>query len=58
LFENPVNRQKTKHTDERYHFIRSEINHGIVVVEYCSTIDMVADMMAKPATKAKLEKFQ
>jgi len=40
-----------------YHFICSETNHGRVVVEYCSTIDMVADIMTKPATKAKHEKF-
>ena len=58
LSKNPVNRQRSKHIDVRYHFIRAEINSGKVVVEYCPTTDMVADVMTKPATKAKLVKFR
>jgi len=32
----------------RYHFIRSEINNGRVIVDYCPTSEMVADVMTKP----------
>jgi len=58
LSKNPVNRQRSKHIDVRYHFIRDEINNGKVVVQYCPTADMVADIMTKPVTKAKLENFR
>ena len=58
LSKNPVNRQRSKHIDVRYHFIRTEINSGNVVIEYCPTADMIADVMTKPATKAKLAAFK
>ena len=58
LSKNPVSRQRSKHIDIRYHFIRTEINSGKVVVEYCPTADMIADVMTKPATKAKLMHFR
>jgi len=57
LAKNPINRQRSKHIDIRYHFIRNEISSGKVVLQYCPTQDMVADIMTKPATKIKLEKF-
>jgi len=44
--------------DVRYHFIHAKINSGKVLVEYCPTAVMVADIMTKPATKAKLVKFK
>ena len=58
LSKNPVNRQRSKHIDIRYHFIRTELNNGRVVVVYCPTEDMIADIMTKPATKFKLNKFK
>ena len=57
LSKDPVNHQRSKHIDVRYHFIRDEVNHGRVVIEYCPTSDMVADMMTKPVTKVKLGQF-
>lgn len=58
LSKNPVCRQRCKHVDVRYHFIRSALSDGKVTVEYCPTEDMVADVMTKPVTKFKLEKFK
>ena len=53
-----VKRQRSKHIDIRYHFIRSEITNGRVIVDYCPTSEMVADVMTKPSVKFKLEKFK
>jgi len=53
-----VKRQRAKHIDIRYHFIRSEIINGRVIVDYCPTSEMVADVMTKPSVKFKLEKFK
>ena len=58
LSRNPVNRQMSKHIDVRYHFICTEISSGTVVVEYCPTADMVADVLTKLVTKVKLLKFK
>lgn len=57
LARNPVNRQRCKHIDIKYHFIRETVKSGRICLEYCSTDNMVADIMTKPATKLKLQKF-
>ena len=33
--------------DVRYHFIRDQINDGIITVKYCATRDMLADLLTK-----------
>ena len=58
LSKNPVNQQRSKHIDVRCHFIRSVQNAGKTVIKYCPTADMVADVLTKPVTKFKLEKFR
>ena len=57
LAKNPVKRQRCKHVDIKYHFIRSIITDGKLSLEYCPTEQMVADLMTKPATKFKLARF-
>lgn len=57
LAKNPVSRQRCKHIDIKYHFVRSTVNNGKVFLEYCPTDQMVADLMTKPATKVKLLTF-
>ncbi|KAL6461003.1 hypothetical protein MHYP_G00309690 [Metynnis hypsauchen] len=57
LAKNPVNRQRSKHVDIKYHFIRSNILQGKIVLVYCPTENMVADVFTKSATRAKIEKF-
>ena len=45
LANNPVNRQRSKHIDVRYHFIRSELNKGKFELKYCPTDEMLADLI-------------
>ena len=58
LAKNPVKRQRSKHVDIKYHFVRSTINDGKMILEYCPTELMVADVLTKPATKFKLNSFE
>ena len=51
---NPVSRQRSKHIDVRYHVIRTVQSTGKVVINYCPTTDMIADVMTKATTKLKL----
>ena len=57
LARNPVHRQRCKHIDIKYHFVRATVNDCKMCLEYCPTNEMVADVMTKPATKAKLILF-
>ena len=57
LSKDPVSRQRSKHIDIRYHFVRSALNDGKITIQYCPTEDMVADAMTKPMTRFKVEKF-
>ena len=58
LAKNPVNHQRSKHIDIKYHFIRAEIQKGTITVQYVPTDNNVSDIFTKPATKFKLEKFR
>ena len=57
LSKNPVHHKRTKHIDIRYHFIRSEVQSGIVNIMYVPSASNIADMFTKPVNKVKLEKF-
>ena len=58
LSKNPVNQQRSKHIDVRYRFICSTQNARKIIIKYSPTADMVADVMTKPVTKFKLQKFR
>lgn len=55
LSKNPVCRQRSKHVDVKYHFVRSAHIDGKIAIEYCPTENMVADVLTKPLTKTKFE---
>ena len=58
LSKDPVNRQRCKHIDIKYHFIRDALHKKKIEIIYCPTPDMIADIMTKPMTKLKLERFK
>lgn len=57
LAKNPVHHQRSKHIDIRYHFIRSEVESGIVDLIYVPSEDNISDVFTKPVSKNKLKKF-
>ena len=54
----PVNRQRCKHIDIKYHFIRDALHKKKIEIICCPTTDMIADIMTKPMRKLKLERFK
>ena len=58
LSKNPVNKQRCKHIDIKYHFLREVAASGKINIVYCQTENMVADILTKPATRVKLNKFK
>ena len=51
IADNPVSQRRTRHMDVRYHFIRDQINDGIITVRYCATRDMLADVLTKAMSR-------
>jgi len=45
--------QRSKHIDVRYHFIRSHIYNGDIVVQYISTTQQLADFLTKAMDRIK-----
>ena len=57
LSKNPVSRQRCKHVDIKYHFVRSAVSDEKISIEYCPTTDMVADIFTKPVPRVTMERF-
>jgi hypothetical protein len=48
---------RTKHIDVHFHFICQTINSGHIVMQYCSTDDMITDIFTKSLAHVKYKKF-
>ncbi|KAL4272215.1 hypothetical protein GQ457_13G013050 [Hibiscus cannabinus] len=56
LAKNPVNHERSKHIDVRFHFIRDHVKGGNVELVHVASQDQVADIFTKPLPKVLLEK--
>jgi hypothetical protein len=48
LSKNSLVNTKSKHIDIKYHFNRDKVESGEVVLKYCPSAEMIADVMTKP----------
>ncbi|KAG8499730.1 hypothetical protein CXB51_006318 [Gossypium anomalum] len=55
LVKNQVYHARTKHIDERFHFVREIIDEGKIHLQKIKTADNPADMMTKVVTTTKFE---
>jgi hypothetical protein len=53
LTKNPAHHQRTKHIDIKHHFIRDLVEEGKLVLHWCPTEDMTADVLTKPLMRVK-----
>ena len=47
MTKNPQFHGRAKHIDIKHHFIRQLVAQGTIVLEYCPTVEMAADMLTK-----------
>ena len=58
LARGTVTHSRAKHIDIRHHFIRERIENSEIKLVYCSTKDMVADILTKQLPREAFEKFR
>ena len=57
MTKNPVGHKRTRHIDVKHPFVRETVQAGKIVLSYCPTTDMVADLLTKPLPKAQFERL-
>jgi len=55
LAQNTVLHGRSKHIDIHYHFIQEHVCDKTVSLKYCSSSEMIADMLTKKIPKVKFE---
>ena len=58
LAKNPVQHQRTKHIDVKYHFVRDGISDGKLKLLYVPSENNLADLFTKPVAKPNNCKFK
>jgi transposase InsO family protein len=57
MAKNPVNHDRTKHIDIKYHFVRELLESGVISLTYLQTEDMLADVMTKGLARVQHERL-
>jgi hypothetical protein len=58
ISKDPCLHTRTKHLDTRYYYIKEKVEEGSLLVEYCATENMVADIMTKPLPRVAFQSFR
>jgi hypothetical protein len=58
MTENLVFHDRSKHIEIRYHYIRDMVQRGALKLQYVSMDEQVVDVLTKPLSHVKFEKFR
>jgi len=58
LAKNPVNHERSKHIDVRFHFIREQVKKESVKLVHVASQDQVVDIFTKPLPKELFDKYK
>jgi hypothetical protein len=56
--KNPVLLSKTKHIKVRYHFLRDNVEKGMIILIHVTTYDQLADIFTKPLDQASFTRLR
>jgi hypothetical protein len=57
LAKNPVYHARTKHIEVHHYFVREKVARGAIILEYCPTEDMLADVLTKALARDRHERL-
>ena len=55
IAKNPVQHKRTKHIDIRHHFLRDNVEKGLISMNFCTTEEQIAEIFTKALAR---EQFQ
>ena len=58
MSNNPKFHARTQHIDIKYHFIRDKVESCELLLKYCPSSDMIADMLTKALPRTLFQKFR
>ncbi|XP_070004970.1 secreted RxLR effector protein 161-like [Nicotiana sylvestris] len=56
MAKNQVPHKRTRHIDVRHHFLRDNIEKGLICTKFCSTEDQIADIFTKALSREHFER--
>ncbi|XP_070009899.1 secreted RxLR effector protein 161-like [Nicotiana sylvestris] len=56
MAKNLVQHKRTKHIDVRHHFLRDNVEKGLIGIKFCSTEDQIADIFTKALSREHFER--
>ncbi|XP_070005273.1 secreted RxLR effector protein 161-like [Nicotiana sylvestris] len=56
MAKNPVQHKRTKHIDARHHFLRDNVEKGLICMKFYSTEDQIADSFTKALSREQFER--
>jgi hypothetical protein len=58
LSEKPGKHNKSKHMENKYHYVRHLVENAVLETRHCSTQVMTADIFTKALSRVKFEQFR
>ncbi|XP_070022832.1 secreted RxLR effector protein 161-like [Nicotiana sylvestris] len=56
MAKNPVQHKRTKHINVRHHFLRDNVEKGLICMKFCSTKYQIADIFTKALSREQFER--
>ena len=56
ISKNPCQHKRTKHSDIRHHFLRDNVEKGLISMNLCTTENQIADIFTKALSREKFER--
>ena len=56
ISKNPCQHKGTKHIDIRHHFLRDNVEKGLILMNFCAINEQIADIFTKTQSREQFEK--
>ena len=56
IVRNPCQHKRTKHIDIRHHFLKDNVENGLISMNFCATDKQIADLFTKALSREQFER--